>query len=350
MDAQFVHPASRHAPHAPEGLDGQPGDEGLRTVGMDRAQPIGLAVVGGDLRQKFVVGNAGRGYQRDLFADSPLDRPRHVHAQLDARLVPRDVQKSLVVGDGFDQIGEFVENAVYPGRHFLVNLHASGNEDQVGAQLPGPERGHGRTDAVAPRLVAGRRDHAPSFGSSHHDGLAAVLRVVALFDRGVEGVHVDMYDLAFVHRVTMIVGCCRGDSPDLFPFEFRASLRSAAARVVFRRTRAAGRRDRRGDVLPGPRRRVLYPRRSRKCSRTVSQGIGPDVKRTAGFRDENLSAVSLRGVGSSGSFPSFRSGSVRRRSATASRRVPARRDNGPNGGRRAGCPRRADGPGALRRP
>ncbi len=56
---------------------------------------------------------------------------------------------------------------------------------------------HGRADAEGPRLVAGRRDHAALRRlTADRERLAAQRRVVALFDRRVEGVHVDVKDAA----------------------------------------------------------------------------------------------------------------------------------------------------------
>ena len=54
-------------------------------------------------------------------------------------------------------------------------------------------------DAIAARLVAGSGHHAAFCRRAGDDKrLAAPLGMVALFDRGVEGVHINVYDFAGV--------------------------------------------------------------------------------------------------------------------------------------------------------
>ena len=55
-------------------------------------------------------------------------------------------------------------------------------------------------DSESPRFVAGRCDHAAFARSSNRDRLPAQLRIVALFNRRVERVHVDMDALARATR------------------------------------------------------------------------------------------------------------------------------------------------------
>jgi len=50
---------------------------------------------------------------------------------------------------------------------------------------------------ILPRLVTAGRDHAPAAGRSADDHRPApVLRMVALFHRGIESIHIDMDNLA----------------------------------------------------------------------------------------------------------------------------------------------------------
>lgn len=72
---------------------------------------------------------------------------------------------------------------------------------QIGAQPPRRHGGKGRAHAVGTRLVAGRRDHAARPVVPHGDRTAPQGGVVALLDRGVEGVHVDVYDLPLRHSL-----------------------------------------------------------------------------------------------------------------------------------------------------
>lgn len=166
---------------------------------MDRAQPVGLAIVGSHFRQKLVVRHAGRSDKPQLVADAAPYGPGHVDGQRQTGLVFGHVQKSLVQRERLDQIGVLMENAMNLCRHAPVNLHAPGHENQVGTQPHGPDRRHSRTDTVLSRLVAGRGYHAPALGTADNQRTAPVLGMVALLDGGIESVHVDMYDLALGH-------------------------------------------------------------------------------------------------------------------------------------------------------
>jgi|APAra7269096613_1048513.scaffolds.fasta_scaffold34704_4 hypothetical protein len=52
-------------------------------------------------------------------------------------------------------------------------------------------------DAELTGLVAGRRHHAARLGTTDCDGTTAKVRVVALLDGRIKGVHVDVDDLAW---------------------------------------------------------------------------------------------------------------------------------------------------------
>ena len=62
-------------------------------------------------------------------------------------------------------------------------------------------------DPEATRFVAGGGHHATFAGSADGDRLAPQLRIVALLDRGIEGVHVDVDDLAGPFRPAGILTC-----------------------------------------------------------------------------------------------------------------------------------------------
>ena len=79
---------------------------------MDRAQPVGLAIVGSHFRQKLVVRHAGRSDKPQLVADAAPYGPGHVDGQRQTGFVFGHVQKSLVQRERLDQIGVLMENAV----------------------------------------------------------------------------------------------------------------------------------------------------------------------------------------------------------------------------------------------
>ena len=123
----------RRGADAPEGFDGQLVDEGERPVRVNRAEAVGLSPIGGDLREKLVVGDARTCDEMQFRSDRLLDGLRNLHPEREARLVFRDVEKGLVDRNGFDHVGKTSENLVNLGRHGLVVAHASYDEEEVGA-------------------------------------------------------------------------------------------------------------------------------------------------------------------------------------------------------------------------
>ena len=59
-DTQEVHTLSRSTPYPPEGFDRELGDEVQRLRRMDRAEPVGLARVGSNLREELIVRHTRR--------------------------------------------------------------------------------------------------------------------------------------------------------------------------------------------------------------------------------------------------------------------------------------------------
>ena len=111
-----------------------------------------------------------------------------------------DVQVGFIERKGFDGLGD--------GEHQRADLQADGavhgkarrREDELRATLLRAVGGHGGMDAIAARLVTGGSDYATFFCRARDDErFVAPLGVVALLNRGVEGVHVDVDDFARKH-------------------------------------------------------------------------------------------------------------------------------------------------------
>src|SRR5262245_46277095 len=74
-----------------------------------------------------------------------------------------------------------------------IMLHARWHKDTFGTQTSCGGAGHGRADAKPPRFITGRaHDSALRWRTSHNDRLSAQSRMVALLDRGIEGIHVEV--------------------------------------------------------------------------------------------------------------------------------------------------------------
>ena len=73
-------------------------------------------------------------------------------------------------------------------------------EDRIGAQAFRSHCWHGRTHAEAPGLVRSSTHDRAVTTPSDDDELAAQVRIIALFDRGIERVHVDTDDFSHTLR------------------------------------------------------------------------------------------------------------------------------------------------------
>jgi hypothetical protein len=72
-DAHAVHLLGRLAPHAPDARHVEAVDELLCLIGMNHAEAVGLALVGGYLRQKLTVRHPCRGRQSGCLDNALLD-------------------------------------------------------------------------------------------------------------------------------------------------------------------------------------------------------------------------------------------------------------------------------------
>ena len=165
------------------------------TVGRDDAKTIGLAVVGGELGDEFAIGNAGRGGEAGLIADAPADVLGDRARGAEPAPVLGDVEIGFVEAERLDEVGVVEKDRADLLRYRAVDVEPRLDENQVRAAAPGRDRRHGRTDAVFAGLIACRHDDAAVPAADRH-GPALERGIVALLHGRVEGVHVDMDDLA----------------------------------------------------------------------------------------------------------------------------------------------------------
>lgn len=106
-------------------------------VGVDDAETIGFAIVGGDFCEEFVVRYTSRGNEVEFGANALFDFAGYINGEVYAWFVVSYVEKSLVERYGLDKVGVGVENFVDLGRYLFIDLHATRHEDEVGAELLG---------------------------------------------------------------------------------------------------------------------------------------------------------------------------------------------------------------------
>jgi hypothetical protein len=153
-------------------------------------------VIRGQLGEELVVGDAGRSGELGLRADLCADLFRDPRRGGDAPKVFGDIEIRLVERQWLDDRRVFGEDFANLQRDRLVGVEPRLYEDQVRAFSLGNDRRHRRMHAKCARFVARGRDDAAGQGSADPDRLSAQLRIVALFDRRVERIHVDMDDFA----------------------------------------------------------------------------------------------------------------------------------------------------------
>ena len=149
-------------------------------------------------------------FARNLFGATPADAVRPVRSLIAALIRTRDlaperqlprvlghVEIRLVERQRLDPRRHRAEDLEHRLRRGAVLLEVGPDDRQVRAQADRARHRHRRAHAEGASLVAGRRHHAPaSRAAADRHGLAAQRRVVALLDRRVEGVHVDVQDAA----------------------------------------------------------------------------------------------------------------------------------------------------------
>ncbi len=183
----------RHGPDAPQGIHRQLLEKWLDLLGADDRETIGLFPSGRDLCQKLVGGDAGGCGQLRLGADALLEPPGHRRPERFAPRVLGHVEIRFVERHRFDQGRDLAEDREHCRRCRLVTGEVGTDDRQRGAQPDGLRHRHRRVNTEHARLVAGGgHDTALVGAATDDDGSAAKRRIVALLDRRVEGIHVDV--------------------------------------------------------------------------------------------------------------------------------------------------------------
>ena len=163
---------------------------------MNRAQPIGLTPVRGNLCQEFVVGNACACDQVQLVANIRLDPLGHIYAENDAHLVICDIEIRFVDRNRLNQIRVPVKNIADLHADFFVMTHPTFDKDQLRTKHFGSRARHGTVHAEFSGFITCRRHYASRIGVPHRHGFAAQLRMITLLHGRVERIHINMDDLA----------------------------------------------------------------------------------------------------------------------------------------------------------
>ncbi len=185
--------------HLREGLADAPdqrhrlgGEERDRLRLADDGEAARLLEVGGDLGEELAIGEPDRDGDADLVLDLAGETGEHEGRRAAVQpLRALEVEKGLVDRDRLDQRGERLHHGADLAPDRDIFLHVRLDDHRFGAGFQRLEHRHCRAHAVDARDVAGGRDDAAFPAADDHRPVAQ-LRPVALLDRGVEGVAVDM--------------------------------------------------------------------------------------------------------------------------------------------------------------
>ena len=136
---------------------GRRGGEALaRLLAREHDEAGRLLGVGGDLRDELVRADARPSRSAASARWISATQPAHRRAR---RVQAVEVEVGLVEPDDLDVLDVRAHDAHHPRGDLAVGREVGRQEHRLRAQPPRARGGHRRADAVAARLVAGRRDH-----------------------------------------------------------------------------------------------------------------------------------------------------------------------------------------------
>ena len=113
---------------------GQLRDKVESLVGVNGADAVGLAIVGSHLGEKLAIADTCRCGESCLGFDACLDLACHIYSQLYTFLIMGDIEKGLVDGDRFYEVGIILEDVVNLLRHLFIMFVSARHDVEVGAE------------------------------------------------------------------------------------------------------------------------------------------------------------------------------------------------------------------------
>ena len=167
--------------------------------GLDDEEAVRFAPVGCEFGEELVGCDAGGGGEVLFFADLLADGLGNFGGAGEVGFVFGDVEIGFVEGERFDEVGVAEEDFADAAGDGAIASEVGRDEDGVGAETLGGYGGHRGADAEFAGFVGGGADDGAFAAPCYDDRLAAELRIIALLDGRVEGVHVDVDNLAGGH-------------------------------------------------------------------------------------------------------------------------------------------------------
>ncbi len=191
-DAEDAEPRLGLRPDPPQATDGKRREERGFFPGRDGQQAVGLAVVGGDLRDHLPRGHACTYRQARRIKD--LAAKSHSAFASSFERGFSHSQKGFIEREAFDRLAAPVQDAEYLARYGSVFLHVGSHDHQVGTRQSRFVERHRGADSEWTRLVGrGEHDCTPAAAGNRHR-LTAQPRIVAHGDARIECIDVDVDD------------------------------------------------------------------------------------------------------------------------------------------------------------
>ena len=169
-------------------------EEAQRFGAAKNREATWLLEVGGKFREELVVRQAGGGgdaYCRLNPGEEAGKGQRRAHA-VEARRAC-EVEEGLVDGEGLHQRRHLQHQIAYDFARRRVFCHVGLDDHRLRAKLQGLEHRHGGLHAMDARDVAGGGDDTTR-AAAHNHRLVRKFWPVALLDRGIESIAIDMGD------------------------------------------------------------------------------------------------------------------------------------------------------------
>lgn len=190
VDAELRQPRGGLRPYSPQLLDAEGVQEVVLAVGLNEQEPIRFGHLARHLGQEGGASHPNRDRKADLPADSLAQPgPDRERGHVDT-VQPPHVQERLVDRDALNLGGGVAKDPEHGLRRRHVGIEVCPHLDEIGAQRPGLATWHCGAHSTPLRLVArGQHNSAPDGDRSPPQA-----GVVALGDRGVEGIQVCVQD------------------------------------------------------------------------------------------------------------------------------------------------------------
>ena len=161
----------------------------------DHHDPVGLGPAAGQLGDRHRRGDADRAGDPLLVVDPGPQLLGDLRRRPEAAYGPADVEERLVEGDHLHQWRHLAEGLHHRGRDGAERVVVGRDDHRLRAGPSGAGHRHRRADAVLAGEVVGR-EHHPALAAAHDHGYVDQVGAVADHHGRVEGVHVDVEQVA----------------------------------------------------------------------------------------------------------------------------------------------------------